>query len=589
MTRPSVPSLNTLKQMTGGDLVLLAEEIRAFLIENISKTGGHIGANLGVTELTIALHYVFDSPYDRIVFDTGHQGYTHKILTGRQGNFPTLNTWGGMNRFIAREESTHDIIDASHAGTSISIASGIAWALRNTDSQYHALAVIGDGSMSEGLAFEGLNFVAGSDLPLIVVLNDNGMAIAPNLGGIHNLTGGEDWQAKSGLFFRGLGYEYLPVPDGHNIEALINAFSEARKLTRPVLIHVKTEKGRGLSCAKDHPYRMHFSMPFDPETGAGASPTVAERTYAVVAAEALMNILRDDSNVFIMTPATPYASSLDSLFAEFPDRVIDVGMSEQHAAAMACGLALEGKKPIVCFQTTFMQRAFDQLLHDACFMNLPVTFLGVRSGFAGYDSPTHHGLYDIPYLQSFPNMQVMYPFDSRDLKELIFRRMELPAGPMVILYPYEPIPQPEPDVGTRMSEGIAEVTEGRDGIILCIGNRLVAAHQLREMLSREYYQDFGIACVRAIKPLPTERIVKLCASAQRVVTLEESTLPGGFGSTISVVLSDNDVEASVLRSGVADRFVPAGSKDECSRECGIATDQILQQIRQRWPDIANKG
>lgn len=589
MKQVTVPSLKELKQMSMTELSGLASTIREFLIDTISETGGHIGANLGAIELSMALHYVFDSPDDRIVFDTGHQGYTHKILTGRQGLFPTLNKWGGMNRFIARQESTQDIIDASHAGTSISIACGIACALRNAGLQYHALAVIGDGSLSEGLALEALNYAAGTDLPLIVVLNDNGMAIAPNLGGIHNLTSGENWQTTSGSFFRGLGYEYLSVSDGHNIEALVIALNEAKKLTRPVLVHIKTEKGRGLPCAKDHPYKMHFSMPFDPKTGGGASPTVAGLTYAVVAAEALMSIVHDDNNVFIMTPATPYASSLDSLFAEFPDRVIDVGMAEQHAAAMACGLALEGKKPVVCFQTTFMQRAFDQLLHDACYMNLPVTFLGVRSGFAGYDSPTHHGLYDIPYLQSFPNMQVMYPFDSQDLKELILRRMESPRGPMVILYPYEPIPQPEPDVGNRMSEGIAVMAEGRDGIILCIGNRLVAAHQLRTLLSQVHQRDFGLACVRAIKPLPTGRIIKLCASAQRVVTLEESTLPGGFGSMISVALSDNDVEASVLRSGIADRFVPAGSKDECSKECGMASDQVLQQILQRWPDIANKG
>jgi len=589
MNRSTFPSLTDLRKMSVHDLTGLSADIRGFLIDNISQTGGHIGANLGVVELTIALHYIFDSPHDRLIFDTGHQGYTHKILTGRQGIFPTLNQWGGMDRFIARRESAHDIIDASHAGTSVSIASGIAWALHNGDAPHHVVAVIGDGSMVEGMAFEGLNFVAGSNLRIIVVLNDNGMAIAPNIGGIHNLTSGKNWQIKSESFFRGLGYEYLSVSDGHNIEALVIALSEAKKLARPVLVHVKTEKGRGLPCAKDHPYKMHFSMPFDPKTGGGASPTVAGLTYAVVAAEVLMSIVQDDNNVFIVTPATPYASSLDRLFAEFPDRVIDVGMAEQHAAAMACGLALEGKKPVVCFQTTFMQRAFDQMLHDACYMNLPVTFLGVRSGFAGYDSPTHHGLYDIPYLQSFPNMQVMYPFDSQDLKELILRRMESPTGPMVILYPYEPIPQPEPDVGNRMSEGIAVVAEGCDGIILCIGNRLIAAHQLRTLLSELHQLDFGLACVRAIKPLPTGRIINLCASAQRVVTLEESTLPGGFGSMISVALSDNDVEVSVLRSGVADRFVPAGSKDECSKECGIASDQVRQQILQRWPDITSKG
>ena len=588
MNQRVVPSLRELKQMSVEDLGGIAAGIREFLIESVSRTGGHIGANLGVIELSIALHYVFDSPHDRLVFDTGHQGYTHKLLTGRQGLFPTLNQWGGMSRFLTRQESEHDIIDATHAGTSISIASGIAWGLRMAGSPHYVVAVIGDGSMVEGLAFEGLNFVAGSDLRMVVVLNDNEMAIAPNVGGIRNLTGGDDWQTKSRSFFQGLGFEYLAVPDGHDIEALVTALKEARKLACPVLVHTKTEKGRGLPYAKTHPYKKHFSMPFDPKTGAGASPTVSGRTYAVVAAEELLRILHTDSEVLVITPATPYASSLDALLAEFPDRVFDVGMAEQHAGAMACGLALEGKKPVVCFQTTFMQRAFDQLLHDACYMNLPVTFLGVRSGFSGYDGPTHHGLYDIPYLRSFPNMQVMYPINSQDLRELISRRLESPSGPMVILYPYEPIPQLEPAAGIPESEGLSVVAEGRDGIILCLGNRLGAAHQLRAMLSQEHQVDFGLACVRAIKPLPKHRIAELCGSALRVVTLEESTLSGGFGSLVCEVLSDNQVKASVFRSGVADRFVPAGSKDECSRECGIEPHQVLQQIVLRWPELAHR-
>jgi 1-deoxy-D-xylulose-5-phosphate synthase len=588
MEKDIAVSLNALRQMNMTDLKDLASDIRAFLIETISRTGGHIGANLGVVELTIALHHVFTSPYDRLIFDTGHQGYTHKLLTGRQALFETLNQWGGMDRFIARKESVHDIIDASHAGTSISLASGIAMAFKREKSPHHVVAVIGDGSMSEGLAFEGLNYVAGSDLRLVVVLNDNGMAIAPNKGGIRNLTAGENWQTKSGYFFRGLGYEYLSVADGHDMESLVIALNEAKKAMRPVLVHVKTEKGQGLSCAGSHPYKMHFSMPFDPETGSGASPTVSGRTYAVAASEALTSSLRNDPDVYVMTPATPYASALDNLFAQFPDRVIDVGMSEQHAVTMACGLALEGKKPVVCFQSTFMQRAFDQLLHDACYMNLPVTFLGVRSGFAGYDSPTHHGIYDIAYLRSFPNMQVMYPVDSRDLKKLIHDRMGLPGGPMTILYPYEPIPQPEPDPGIQTPEGVSVAARGRSGIILCLGNQLITAHQLKEMLLHKHQQNFGIACVRSIKPFPGKKIIEICTPVDKVVTLEESTLPGGFGSLICETFSDSGIGKSVLRAGVTDRFVPAGTKEECSNACGLTPDQILSQMLKRWPDIAGK-
>lgn len=589
MSGSRIPSLAELKQMPLEALAGIAASIREFLTENISRTGGHIGANLGVVELTIALHYVFDSPHDRLVFDTGHQGYTHKVITGRAGMFPTLNTFGGMNRFLTRQESKHDVIDATHAGTSISTAAGIAWALRMSGSPHRVVAVIGDGSMVEGLAFEGVNFVAGSGLDLVVVLNDNGMAIAPNVGGIRNLTSGGGWEATSRCCFEGLGFQYVPVPDGHDIPALVAALREARGRRGPVLVHVKTEKGRGLSCAKSHPYKMHFSMPFDPETGAGASPTVAGLTYAVVAAEQLRHSLRTDDRVCVITPATPYASSLDALLAEFPERVFDVGMAEQHAVTMACGLALEGMKPVVCLQTTFMQRSFDQLLHDSCYMNLPVTFLGVRSGFAGYDGPTHHGLYDIPYLRSLPSMQVMYPLDSQDLREIIARRLESPVGPMVILYPYEPIPQPEPVLGARERDGVSVVAEGRDGAILCLGNRLAAASQLRELLSREHGADFGVVCVRAIKPLPRARIMELCASAHRVVTLEEGTLPGGFGSLVCETLCDGGVQASLLRSGVEDCFVPAGSKEECGKECGLEAYQVLRRIMLRWPELARRS
>ncbi len=589
MISPILCSPVDLKQVPAERLPDVAASIREFLIDTISRTGGHIGANLGVVELSIAVHRVFDSPTDKIIWDTGHQGYTHKIITGRGGMFSTLNTFGGMSRFLTRQESEHDIIDATHAGTSISIASGIAWGLRASGSPGYTVAVIGDGSMVEGLAFEALNFVAGSGLNLMVVLNDNGMAIAPNVGGMKNLTGGDGWETRSRAFFEGLGFKYAAVPDGHDVQRLVTVLGQARTWTGPVVVHVKTEKGRGLPYARTHPYKMHFSMPFDPGTGAGASPTVAGRTYAVVAAEELTRCLRVDSDVCVITPATPYASSLEPLLVEFPGRVFDVGMAEQHAACMACGLALAGRKPVVCFQTTFMQRAFDQLLHDACYMNLPVTFLGVRSGFSGYDGPTHHGLYDIPYLRSFPNMQVEYPFDSQDLREMISRRLELPSGPMVVLYPYEPIPQPEPAVGVRDRSGISVVAEGRDGIILCLGNRLAAAHQLRQMLVQAHAADFGLACVRAIKPLPRDRIAELCRSAERVVTLEEGTLPGGFGSLICETVADAGINASVLRSGVADRFVPAGTKEECSAECGLEPREVLRQVVLRWPDLAGRS
>jgi len=581
----SVNSPEELKKLTLAELDLLADHYRNFLIESIAKSGGHIGANLGVIELTLALHYVFNSPGDLIIFDTGHQGYTHKLLTGRQDLFSTLNSFGGLSRFLARQESEHDIIDASHAGTSLALASGMAWSLHKKNSDRHVVAVIGDGSLVEGMAFEGLNFAAGKEFKMIIVLNDNGMAIAPNVGGIKNLTGSPNWLTRSRALFEGLGFKYMAVDDGHNINQLVATFTEAKELEEAVLVHVKTEKGRGLPYAKDHPYKMHFSMPFDPKTGLGSSATVAGKTYATVAAEVLAAALKRDEDLFIITPATPYASGLDELIKNYPGRVIDVGMAEQHAVGMACGLAMEGRKAVVCMQTTFMQRAFDQILHDLCFMNLPVTILGVRAGFAGYDSPTHHGLYDIPYLRSFPNMQLVYPANSQDMCNLLNNRLEKPDGPMVILHPYEPIIEPEIDLDLTSQSGLYSYAEGKEGVILTLGNCLTGALELQKLLKAEYELAFGLACITKIKPLPLELLLPLLRAMPRIVTMEESTLPGGFGSLICETLNDNHIPVSVLRAGVADCFVSPGTKQECLLESGMNREKLLQQIFSFWPEL----
>ena len=581
----AIPELDELKKLGLEGLSDLAENIRSFLIDSISKTGGHIGANLSVIELTIAIHRVFESPQDKILFDTGHQGYTHKLLTGRQALFSSLNQWQGMNRFIARDESEHDAMDATHAGTSLSIACGYSRALKNSGSENYVVALIGDGTLVEGMAFEGLNFSSEKrDLNLVIIVNDNEMAIAPTVGGMSKLTKGDDWIEKSQAFFGGLGLGYIPIADGHDVGAVIEGLHAAKAVCGPVVVHVKTEKGKGLSCAKEHPYKMHFSMPFDPQTGEGASATVLGRTYAVVGASQLLECMEADDSVYALTAATPYASALDECLARFPERAIDVGMAEQHAVGMACGLALGGKKPVVCMQTTFMQRAFDQLLHDACFMNLPVTMLGVRAGFAGYDGSTHHGLYDIPYLRSFPNMQVVYPADSKNLALLIKARLENPQGPMTILYPYEPVPVPEPDAGVLEPCGLSVAAEGKDGLILCLGNRLVDAHKLRDQLKAQA-KDYGLACVQTIKPFPSQRLLELVESVEYIVTLEESVLNGGFGSLVLEVLSDSGVSKKVFRSGVDDSFVPPGSKDECSKACGITPGQIVSQLAEKWAEF----
>ena len=589
MNIPNINKLNPkiVQEMSTEELNSLAIDIRGYLIDTISVTGGHIGANLGVIELTLAIHHVFDSPNDKIIFDTGHQGYTHKIVSGRAKEFSTLNKHGGMSRFITRAESIHDIIDASHAGTSLSMASGIAFSNTRQNNNNHVIAVIGDGSLVEGLAFEGLNYIPALQSNLIVVINDNGMAIAPNVGGVKNLSSGADSFTKSRAFFEGLGLNYQSVANGHDISELVANMKTAKEQVTPTVIHVKTQKGRGLAAADSHPYKMHFSMPFNPN-GGDSSPTIPGETYSTIAARHLKTQLEKDKDIILITPATPYASSLDDLIKDFPDRVLDVGMAEQHAVVMASGMALEGLKPIVCIQTTFMQRAFDQLLHDVCFMELPVTLLGVRSGFAGFDSPTHHGLYDIPYLRSLPNMQLCYPVNSRDLSEIIEKRMKNPVGPMVILLPYENIPEYEVTEMIEDNGSIRLVSGGEDGIIFCLGNQLNQAAELKQRLQKKNGEYFSIACVRNIKPLDSKIIIELCLNMEKIITMEESTLAGGFGSAIGEILTDNNILKSMLRIGIPDVFVPAGDKLHLNKSFKLDVDSIYDKVIYKWSTIDGK-
>lgn len=572
--------------MTIADLPALAVEIRQFLIASISQTGGHIGANLGTIELILALHYVFDSPQDKLLFDTGHAAYTHRILTGRAAQFSTLNTFGGMSRFLQRSDSIHDIIDATHAGTAISTAVGLAQAMQMIGDPHHVIVVVGDGTLGEGLAWEGLNYLAGTNLPIIVIINDNGMAIAPTVGGIANV--------RESLF-DGLGFGYCRVENGHDIAELIDICTEAKRYcSSPFIMHVKTEKGRGLPCAANHAYKMHFSMPFDPLTGAGASPTIAGRTYATIAAETLGSILAADPDVVVLTPGTPYASGLEPLMERFPDRVVDIGMAEQHAVSMAAGLALVGKKLVVCFQSTFMQRAYDQILHDVCYMNLPVTFLCVRSGFAGYDGPTHHGLWDIPVLRSFPNMQLHYAMNTQDLQETLTARLEHPQGPLALLMPYEPIQEPEPEIGIRYA-GSGIVAAGKHGMLLCLGNTLATAHAVRHQLDIQHSIDVGLVVFGQLKPLLSlpKRMSRALlaydgstppAASFHIVTIEEGMLAGGFGSLVAEAFLDADIPVSLLRCGTGDHFVPAGSKQECAQATGLDVETITNAIVNRWAE-----
>lgn len=574
------------KRLPQISLSALVGEIREFLIASISRTGGHIGANLGVIELTIAAHHVFDADKDKILFDVGHQGYTHKLLTGRKELFASLNSFGGMSRFVTPAESRYDILDASHAGTAVSIGSGLAIAAKQSGKGECVVAIVGDGSMVEGMTFEALNFVVEQPLPFILVVNDNGMSIPPNVGGINNLFTGADWESKSAGFFTGLGYHYLSVADGHNLELLIDRFIRAKEHATgigAVVVHVKTEKGRGLPLAKDHPYKMHFSMPFDPVSGAGASPVPTGQLYTAVVGEVLQRLMVADPEVYALSPSTPYASGLDSLIKDYPDRAIDVGMAEQHAIGMAAGLAMAGKKVFACFQSTFMQRSMDQLFHDLCFPKLPVTVIAARSGFAGFDSSTHHGIYDLVYLQALPDLQVFYAGTSRDLAAILEQRGYEATGPLVVLHPYEGVWEGETALPPMADlSGPEQLVEGADGVILAVGNRLPAAYQLRELLQVRYQQDFGVINARWIKPLPEEALGQLLNKVLRIITLEEGPRRGGYGAAVAMFLCENLPDKQLYISGTECQFIQAGDKETLSKMSGISAQQVADAVARKW-------
>lgn len=572
-----------LKEMTFRELEILAEEISSFLINSVSKTGGHIGANLGVVELTIALHAFFDIEKEPLIFDVGHQGYTHKILTGRIDDFSSLNSFGGMSRFITRDESKYDMLDASHAGTSIATASGIAYKNLMNGSNDAVVAIIGDGSMVEGMAFEGLNYVPENKLPLIIVINDNGMAIAPNVGGIQKLFSGDDWISKSRNWFEGLGYNYEPVEDGHNIEEIYKALEKSRKHLekKPVVVHVKTEKGRGLELAKSHPYKLHFSMPFNPGSGAGISATPIGESFQAIVGSKLSEFMDRSENIYAITPATPYASGIEDLMKKFPMRAIDVGMAEQHAIGMSAGLCMNGANVFACFQSTFMQRAIDPIIHDICYSKIPITIVSARSGFSGYDGPTHHGIYDFGILRTLPNIKIFYAGTKRDLEDILEERYKEAKEPLIILHPYELI---SPSQNTYLPkkktpiDSIEMICDGDDGIIISVGNQLDEAYLLQNMIYKNNNKNYSVYNLRWLNPLPKE-LKSILTKYNKIITLEESVRNGGIGSAINDFTNLHSINCDIHISAIDNIFLPAGDKDELSNLCGINAEHIYNDLK----------
>ena len=606
----------------------LAREIRDELITVTSRNGGHIGPNLGVVELTIALHRVFNSPEDQFVFDVAHQGYVHKLLTGRGGDFfRKLRKTGGASGFLNRPESPHDAFGAGHAGTALSAALGMATARDLRDSGEHVVAICGDAAFTCGITLEALNNVVSSTKRLIVILNDNEWSIAKNVGAIagylnriststtynklhHDIEGffksfpsgvemnrvymkwkreTKDFFVESSLFEK-FGLRYLGPVDGHNLDALVKNLEFARHCDVPVLIHVLTKKGKGLEAAVKYPEKFHGASPFDPVTGESTAVAPgAPPNFQDVFGAALTRFAQQDKKILGITGAMPSGTGLSQLAQAVPGQFFDVGIAEEHAVLFAAGLATKGFRPVCAIYSTFLQRAYDQVIHDVCLQNLPVTFCMDRAGLSPNDGPTHHGLFDLAYLRCVPNAVVMQPKDEDELVDMLHTSLQLP-GPGFIRYPRGA------GTGARIKAlpaalpiGQAEVLrEGSNLIIWALGSMVTEALKLAARLEREEHLSVGVVNARFVKPLDRTLLLSQAAVVPLIVTLEDHVLAGGFGSAVLEALHEGDCATAVERIGWPDRFIEHGSSVEILRAAyGLSTDDILRRIKERYKRLGS--
>ncbi|MCL6637578.1 MAG: 1-deoxy-D-xylulose-5-phosphate synthase [Alicyclobacillus sp.] len=593
-----------LKRLTETELLQLADEVRAFLVSSVSQTGGHFGANLGVVELTLALHRVFDSPRDKIIWDVGHQSYVHKVLTGRRQRFSTLRQFKGLSGFPKRSESPHDAFGAGHASTSISAALGMAVARDLAHADYHVIAVIGDGALTGGMAMEALNHAGHLGTDLLVVLNDNEMSISPNVGALakyltrlrtdpaysrakaemeralRKLPAIGERLAKTlekvkdsmrnlvvpGQWFEAFGFKYLGPVDGHDLPGLLRVLQDAKRLRGPVLVHLVTKKGKGYPSAEDAPDKFHAW----PSGGGGQAPS-----YASVFADTLIQLAEQDDRVVAVTPAMIQGSGLGKFQHRFPDRLFDVGIAEQHAATFCAGLAAVGMRPVLAIYSTFLQRAYDQVIHDICIQNLPVLLAVDRAGLVGADGETHQGAFDIAFLRTVPNMTVMMPKDENEFRHMLYTGLQL-DGPAAVRYPradgwgvpLDPEFQPLP-------VGRAELLqEGEDIALVALGPMVQVACTAAQRLAREAGVRATVVNLRFVKPIDRTLLVQL-ARRMPVLTLEEASLAGGMGAAVLEVLSDAQVSTRVQRLGLPDRFIEHGSREQLLNELGLTADAVV--------------
>ena len=600
------------------ELEALALEIRYKIVETVSRTGGHLAPSLGAVDLAIALHYVFDAPQDKIIWDVGHQAYAHKLLTGRRDRFHTLRRYGGLSGFPKRKESPYDTFDTGHSSTSISAGLGISTAKALKREKGKVISVIGDGSMTGGMAFEGLNQAGDGEKDLIVVLNDNAMSISPNVGALSSflsrkMTGRKVVHLKKGLeaflkslpggdnllnivrksedsfitfftpgmLFESLKFKYIGPIQGHRIDLLIDAFKNTLHLEGPVLVHTLTVKGKGYEPAEKDPSHFHGVGSFEVLTGSSKSKsTKAPPSYTKIFGETIVDLAKRDNKIFAITAAMPEGTGLTKFANLYPERFQDVGIAEQHAVTFAAGLATEGFRPVVAIYSTFLQRAYDQIVHDVCLPNLPVTFAIDRGGLVGEDGPTHHGLLDLTYLRSLPNMTVMAPKDENELRHMLFTALEHP-GPVAIRYPRgNAIGVPLDKEYQVLPIGQAEILkEGKNLLILAIGNMVYPSLEAAIQLEKEGLSAKVVNC-RFVKPMDT-KLAKMADSFARILVVEENTRQGGFGSTVIEMLNDLGVtDVIVKRLGLPDKFIEHGSVKELREVYGLNTSGILKEARE---------
>ena len=601
------------KRLTIPQLTQLAAEIRERLIVGVSKTGGHIGPNLGVVELTLAMHYVFDTPRDSFVFDVSHQSYVHKMLTGRNDKFGTIRQPGGLNGFMLRTESEHDSYGAGHAGTALSAALGMAVARDMSGGKEHVVALCGDAAFTNGISFEALNNIAAQTKRLIVILNDNAWSIDKNVGaiaeyfhkivtnptiaGLHDRAAGllERFGGKAvrhvarkaeeaakgligpGMLFEEFGLSYYGPVDGHNLQLLIETFKFLKQQNKPVVLHVITQKGRGFQPALEKQKKFHGLGPYDPETG--ETKAAGQKTYSEIFAESLSKLADGNDKVVAITAAMPNGTALDLFRPKHPTRYFDVGIAEEHAVIFAAGMATKGYKPFCAIYSTFLQRAFDQIVHDVCLQNLPVVFCMDRGGLSGDDGPTHHGLFDISYLRSVPHIVHMVPKDEDELADMMYTAM-LHEGPSAIRYPRGVGP------GTKLKEqpialpiGVAEVVkDGHDIAIFGLGAMLPEAMRLATMLERE---GFSAAVInpRFAKPIDRACVAEYGRNCGLLVTLEDHVLAGGFGSAVLETLNELELSVPTVRVGWPDAFIEHGKVEALREKYGLTAEAALEKAR----------